>query len=84
MKSKDFALIASTIIFAAIVSIIASKLIFSNNSASQQVDVVPSIGYGWPTPDKRYFNSNSIDLTQFISIGNNTNPSPFGSGNANP
>ncbi len=83
MKSKDMAIIGVSIILAAIISIFVSKLIFGRSASSQQVDLVPAISANWPQPDSRFFNSSSVDLTQFISIGNNSNPNPFGTGNSN-
>ena len=82
MKSKDYALIGASVILSAIISIFVSKLLFSSSTAGQQVDIVPSISSKWPSPDPRYFNNSSIDLTQFISIGNNSNPNPFGTSNS--
>ena len=83
MKSKDLALIVASVILAAIVSVITSKMLFSSSSKGQQVDVVPAISSQWPQVDSNYFNNSSIDLTQFISIGNSSNPNPFGNGNNN-
>lgn len=79
MKSKDFALIAVSVVMGIIFSIIVSKFVFSKSSSGQQVEVVPKIAVNFQKPDSRYFNSGSIDLTQFISIGNNSNPNPFNS-----
>jgi hypothetical protein len=77
MKSKDFVLIGFSVILGIIFSIIISKLIFSSSYANQQVEVVPTISANFPNPDHQYFNRKAIDITEFISIGNNANPNPF-------
>jgi hypothetical protein len=77
MKPKDLGLILGSIILGAIVSIVASKYIFSSSSNGQQVDVVPIISSNLTNPDAKYFNTNSIDPTTFINIGNSNNPNPF-------
>ena len=77
MKSKDAALIGGAVVLAIIFSVIISKFVFVKHSSGQKVEIVPLISSSFSTPDSRYFNSSSIDLTQFISIGNNANPNPF-------
>lgn len=79
MKQKDLAVIIGAVILAAIISVVVSKAIFVKPSSGQQVDIVPSISSSFPKPDSKYFNSKSIDLTQFIKIGNNANTKPFSS-----
>ena len=77
MKPKDFALIGGAVVLGIIISIFVSKAVFTTSSTGQQVDVVPTISAFFPKPDPRYFNSQSIDFTQFIRIGNNSNSNPF-------
>lgn len=77
MKSRDFGLIAISVILAIILSVIVSKFVFVTHSSGQKVEVVPLISSTFSQPDSRYFNSSSLDLTQFISIGNSSNPNPF-------
>ncbi len=77
MKSKDFALIFASVILAVITSVIISKFVFVSHSTGQSVEVVPIISSNFSQPDSRYFNPSSIDLTQFISIGSNSNTNPF-------
>lgn len=77
MKSKDVGIIGIAIILAIILSVVISKFVFVNHSSGQKVEVVPLISSTFSQPDSRYFNSSSVDLTQFISIGNNSNPNPF-------
>lgn len=82
MKQKDVALIIVIVFISAIVSFVVSNMLFSSPAKrQQQVEVVDAINSTFATPDSRYFNSNSIDPTQLIQIGNNNNTNPFnGSG----
>lgn len=78
MKKNDLAILVAAIIFSAIVSVAASRLLFSSSGRQQTVEVVPTISANFPSQlDKAYFNSNSIDPTQIIQIGNSANPNPF-------
>lgn len=79
MKKNDLAILISAIILSAIISILISKFVFPTNNRQQQVDIVPPISSRFPKLDPSYFNSKSIDPTQFIVIGNSANPSPFNS-----
>jgi hypothetical protein len=55
-----------------------SKLLFAKpQNRKQQVEVVQAISSEFATPNSRYFNPSSIDPTQQIQIGNNSNPDPF-------
>lgn len=82
MKQKDVALILVIVFVSAVVSFFVSSTIFgSPANRQQQAEVVDPITADFPNPDSRYFNSNSIDPTQLIQIGNNNNTNPFsGSG----
>lgn len=82
MKQKDVALILVIVFISAVVSFFVSSTIFgSPSNRQQQAEVVDPITSSFPNPDPRYFNSNSIDPTQLIQIGNNNNTNPFsGSG----
>lgn len=79
MKPKDLAVVGVAVVLGIILSVIVSKMVFGSGSAhNQQIEIVPSISANLPKPDSQYFNSSSLDPTQFISIGNSQNPSPFG------
>jgi len=78
MKQNNVLLLIIVATVSLVISIFASKLIFSNPVGSlEQVDVVPSISAAFPKPSNKYFNSQSIDPAQYITIGNNNNNSPF-------
>lgn len=82
MKQKDVALIIVVAFVSAVISLVVSQLLFATpKTQQQQVDVVPAISDNFQTPDSHFFNSNSMDPTQLIQIGNNNNTDPFnGSG----
>jgi hypothetical protein len=80
MKSKDVALIGIVVFISIIVSVFASKALFSSSkSQGQTVEVVPAISADFPTPDSKYFNSSSVDPTKTITIGGSPNTNPFSS-----
>lgn len=77
MKQKDIALIIVVVFISVVISIVASKFIFTPKKRHQTVQVVSPISADFPTPDTNYFNNQSIDVTKIITIGNSTNPDPF-------
>lgn len=81
MKQKDIALIAVIAIVSGVISFLVSGMIFSKPADREQkaekVDVITS---EFSLPSSKYFNSQSIDPTQLIQIGDNDNPNPFVSG----
>jgi hypothetical protein len=81
MKQKDLATIGAAIIFSAVFSyIISGKIITTPNNRQQQIETVSAISPNFPTASAKYFNSSSVDPTQLIQIGQNSNSSPFGNG----
>ena len=77
MKQKDIATIIAVAGVSALVSIFVSgKLFASGNARSQTVEQVPVIQSSFPTPDPKYFNSQSIDPTAILQLTGN-NPLPF-------
>lgn len=79
MKQKDIALIIVVAVVSAVVALVLSNILFGSPSRSQQkAEVVDPITANFPAPDQRYFNGDSIDPTQTITIGNGqTNQAPF-------
>lgn len=78
MKQKDIALIVVIVFVSAVISLLVSSRIFvTPKSRQQQVEVVQPISASFQAPDKAYFNSNSFDPAQLITIGQNTNTNPF-------
>ncbi len=78
MKQKDIALIIVIVFLSAVVSLFASKAIFTSpKNRQQEVEVVQPITSNFPQPDSSYFNSSAIDPTQLINVGQNANTNPF-------
>jgi hypothetical protein len=78
VKQKDIALILVISFMSLILGVIVSNLLFgSANSRKLKSDVVTAISTEFNEPDKTYFNKNSVDPTQIIRIGQNTNQKPF-------
>jgi hypothetical protein len=78
VKQKDIALILVISFVSLIFGVVASNLLFNGkDSKNLTSDVVTAITTDFTEPDKKYFNSNSVDPTQIIRIGENTNQQPF-------
>lgn len=82
MKQKDIALIILIGGVSAAISFAASHFLFAKpGDRQQQAAVVQPITTDFITPDKTFFNGNSIDPAQLIEVGGTNNPNPFsGSG----
>ena len=80
MKQKDIALIIAVIAVSGILSLIVGRLVFAAPKDRQQkVEVVEAITTEFSQPDPRYFNTQSINPTQLIRIGEGSNATPFNS-----
>jgi hypothetical protein len=78
MKQKDVALIMVIVFIGAVLSLFISKAIFASpKNRQQQVEIVQPITSDFPQPDNQYFNPNSFDPTQLITVGQNANTNPF-------
>lgn len=78
MKQKDIALIVVVSCFSAVLSVLLSNmLIVPKQALEQKATIVGPIEPEFKKPDSRYFNKDSIDPTQRITIGDNNNPIPF-------
>lgn len=78
MKQKDIALIVVVLFISGLVSFFISTRLFSKPADRKtEVEVVEKISKDLKEPDQRYFNTNSIDPTQLIQIGNQNNQQPF-------
>lgn len=77
MKQKDIAPIIVVAFVSAVISIVVSHMIFKTSQASQETASVPSLSASFPKPDPTYFNSQSINPTQLITINNYHNTNPF-------
>lgn len=80
MKQKDIILIIAVVLVSGTISFLLSKFLFSTpKSRETKVEIVQPISSEFPQPDSRYFNPNSVDPTQNITIGDNQNTQPFNS-----
>ena len=77
MKQKTIVPLIVIGFIAAVLSIITSNNLFGTSTEQQTSEVVPVITSEFPTPNSKYFNSQSIDPTQLIQIGTSTNTNPF-------
>ncbi len=78
MKQKDVVLIIVIGFVSAVLSLVASNVLFGSPQKRQQkVEVVDAITATFSTPDTKYFNRDSIDPTRLIQIGQNNNQNPF-------
>lgn len=78
MKQKDFLVIGVIIVISIFVSLyISKKIIVPPKNQEQQVVVIQPISSTFPLPSSKYFNSNSIDPAQLITIGQSANSNPF-------
>ena len=78
MKQKDVALIIVIAFISAIVSfVVSNKLFITPSNRQQQVEVVDPIDSSFKAPDKKYFNSGSVDPTPPSQVGGDTNQNPF-------
>jgi hypothetical protein len=77
MKQKDVITLIVVAFISLVISVVAARLLFSPSRNQQAVEVVPVISANFPAPSSQFFNSNAIDPTQLIQIGNTNNPTPF-------
>jgi hypothetical protein len=78
MRQKDIVLIIVIVAISGFVSFFVSKLVVvTPKTRHQTIEVVDRITTDFPIPDKKYFNTNSVDPTQLIQIGNGSNPNQF-------
>lgn len=78
IQKKDMLVIVVVAIFAAIFSIIISKIFFTSSSQRNlKAETVQSISTQFQQPDPAVFNDQAIDPTKLIQIGDSNNPEPF-------
>lgn len=78
MKQKDLALVAVVAVFSIIVASLASNVLIGHGGGrQQQAETVDAISATFDQPSKDYFNNDSVDPTQIIRIGDNSNQAPF-------
>ena len=77
MKQKDLILIGAIALFSAVASwLISTKVFVAPTNRQQPVEVVDVIKADFPLPDKRFFNTDSINPTTNSGL-EDTNNNPF-------
>jgi len=75
---KEFSTILIVSIVSAVLSIVLSGLFLSTaEDRKQTVEVVEPISTTFDRPSKTYYNSRSINPSQYIQIGTDPNSNPF-------
>lgn len=77
MKKNDFAVMLAVAIFAVVLSLVLSNLIFAPKSKTLKAQKIDLINSDFTQPDKKYFNDQGINPTQLIQIGDSANAKPF-------
>ena len=78
MKQKDTALILVIVFLSGIFSFfIANFFVKPPGKNPTKVEVVEKISSDFKSPDTKYFNSQSVNPTKLIQIGDNSNSTPF-------
>lgn len=78
MKQQDVAIIIVVVFFSAILSIMITRTVFTPQKNKElTVETVNPISSEFKQPDPQVFNSNSINPTQLIQIGDGNNPGRF-------
>lgn len=78
MKQKDIALIIIAVFVSGVFSFVLSGFLFSSpKNRQEKVEVVEPISAEFSQPSTKYFNDKSIDPTQLITIGSDSNNQPF-------
>ena len=80
MKQKDIIIIIAVAVVSGIISYAAANFLFGGHKVyNLTAPTVQPISAVFQLPSTTYFNQQSIDPTQNITIGNSTNAAPFNS-----
>lgn len=78
MKQKDIAVIIIIVFVTGILSFFISSALFTSpKNLKTEVEVAEPISAEFGQPDKKYFNKDSVNPTQTITIGDGENQQPF-------
>ncbi len=83
MRRRDILTIVAAAVITAIFTFILASAVFSPKRFSSKVPVIDTINSSFPdikndSAYNSFLNSNALDLTQPVQIGNNQNQAPFG------
>jgi hypothetical protein len=78
MKQKDIAIIIIVVTISALASYFLSNALFAApDDRRMKVEVVERIDTSFERPDAKYFNSQSLNPSKQIRIGDSPNNTPF-------
>lgn len=77
MKKKDIGILVIIAVVSAVLSIALSNYLIPSADRTQEVETVEPISAEFQRPPAEYFNQDSINPTQEISIGQDENSKPF-------
>ena len=77
MKQKDIAIVIAVGVVSAILALVISNMFIGASAHKQEAEVADRITADFQAADERYFNSESVDPTRPITIGDNSNQTPF-------
>jgi len=77
MKQKDIAILLVVVFVAAVISFLLSNKFFSSSGDKAiEVEHIDAISAEFKTPNKNYFNAESVNPSALVEIGEG-NPNPF-------
>jgi hypothetical protein len=80
VKQKDVALVLVMTFVSAVAALVLSRVLFSTpQNRNQTAEVVDVISSDFALPSTKYYNLDSVNPTQQIQIGGDSNPNPFNS-----
>lgn len=79
MKKKDLGVIGLVAVVSVVIAVVLSGFLIPSKERNQEVEVVQPINSTFERPPEAYFNTNSNNPTQDISIQEEANTNPFGS-----
>jgi hypothetical protein len=77
MKAQDFAVVGIAGFLAVVLSILLSTMFLSPQKYAKQIEKVDSVSQEFKAPSSNYFNVESINPTQNITVNPNTNDQLF-------
>lgn len=79
MKQKDIVMILIMAFISAVAAFLLSNWLFGGRQAGEQTaEMIDVITDEFQQPPEKYFNTNSVNPTKLIEIGDESNPNPFG------
>ncbi len=78
MKAKDWEIIGTVVLISGVLTFAVASLLFGGSHTKLlRVEVVTPISSDFPLPNSKYFNNDSLNPTQEIKIGEDSNTTPF-------